>query len=77
MIPAVLLQLAKAERPLARMARIYCVDVDRVDLYTRYFEVSIIPSTVFFFNAHHVKIDFGFVAADSVRMRSASNHRSP
>uniref|UniRef100_A0A3B4TS22 Thioredoxin-like 4B n=1 Tax=Seriola dumerili TaxID=41447 RepID=A0A3B4TS22_SERDU len=34
------------------MASIYIVDVDKAPIYTRYFDISYIPSTVFFFNGH-------------------------
>jgi len=52
-------QLAKTVDELALMARIYLVDVDDVPVYVNYFDISLIPSTIFFFNAQHIKVDWG------------------
>jgi len=52
-------QLAKTVDDLALMARIYLVDVDQVPVYVNYFDISLIPSTIFFFNAQHIKVDWG------------------
>lgn len=41
------------------MASVYLVDVDKVAVYTDYFDVTLIPSTVFFFNGQHMKVDYG------------------
>lgn len=41
------------------MADIFIVDVDAVPVYARYFDISLIPSTVFFFNGQHMKVDYG------------------
>ncbi|KAK8813176.1 hypothetical protein WA158_002768 [Blastocystis sp. Blastoise] len=51
--------LFKCERLLSKMAQIYVIDVDDVPFYCQYFDITYIPSTIFFFNAHHMKIDAG------------------
>ncbi|CAL8351084.1 unnamed protein product [Merluccius merluccius] len=51
--------LSKTAHDLTNMASIYIVDVDKVPVYTRYFDISYIPSTVFFFNGQHMKVDYG------------------
>ena len=53
------MQLFKAVDELAKMAKIYIVDVDAVPVYTKYFDISLIPATIFFFNAQHIKVDWG------------------
>jgi hypothetical protein len=51
--------LAKTAEQLSLMARICLVDVDDVPVYVTYFDISLIPSTLFFFNGQHVKVDWG------------------
>lgn len=51
--------LSKSENDLANMAVIYLVDIDQVPVYTQYFDISLIPSTIFFFNGQHMKVDWG------------------
>ena len=48
--------LSKTNALLAKMADIYLVDVDSVPVYREYFDISLIPSTVFFFNGQHMKV---------------------
>lgn len=54
-------QLEKTSPELAKMASIHLVDVDKVPVYVQYFDVTLIPATVFFFNAQHMKVDWGYV----------------
>ncbi|XP_043838033.1 thioredoxin-like protein 4B isoform X1 [Dromiciops gliroides] len=51
--------LSKTYHDLSKMAKIYLVDVDQTPIYTQYFDISYIPSTVFFFNGQHMKVDYG------------------
>uniref|UniRef100_A0A2P2MA21 Thioredoxin-like protein 4B n=1 Tax=Rhizophora mucronata TaxID=61149 RepID=A0A2P2MA21_RHIMU len=53
--------LAKTAREVSKFASVALVDIDSEDVqvYVRYFDISFIPSTVFFFNAHHMKMDSG------------------
>ncbi|KAJ4728523.1 Thioredoxin-like protein [Melia azedarach] len=53
--------LAKSAREVSKFANVALVDVDSEDVqvYVKYFDITLIPSTVFFFNAHHMKMDSG------------------
>ncbi|XP_060144298.1 thioredoxin-like protein 4B isoform X2 [Globicephala melas] len=62
--------LSKTSPDLSKMAAIYLVDVDQTPVYTHYFDISYIPSTVFFFNGQHMKVDYG------LRTRRLSGHGS-
>ena len=50
--------LEKTSAPLANMANIYTVDVDSVPEYVQYFDISLIPASIFFFNGQHIKVDW-------------------
>ena len=54
--------LEKTENDLKNMAEIYTVEIDKNPIYTNYFDVSLIPSTIFFFNSKHIKVDFGYLS---------------
>lgn len=53
--------LYKSSREVSKFATIALVDIDSEDVkvYVDYFDITLIPSTVFFFNAHHMKMDSG------------------
>ncbi|VVA34101.1 PREDICTED: thioredoxin [Prunus dulcis] len=53
--------LDKTAREVSKFAAIALVDIDSEDIqvYAKYFDITLIPSTVFFFNAHHMKMDSG------------------
>ena len=55
--------LAKTAREVSKFATVALVDVDSddVQVYVKYFDITLIPSTVFFFNAHHMKMDSGYI----------------
>ena len=55
----VLKQLAKNQHLVSNMADIFIVDSEDVPVYTQYFDITILPSTVFFFNGQHMKVDWG------------------
>uniref|UniRef100_A0A7N0VJT5 Thioredoxin-like protein 4B n=1 Tax=Kalanchoe fedtschenkoi TaxID=63787 RepID=A0A7N0VJT5_KALFE len=53
--------LYKSAREVSKFATIALVDIDSEDVqvYVKYFDITLIPSTVFFFNAQHMKMDSG------------------
>ncbi|MED6108890.1 hypothetical protein PIB30_028351 [Stylosanthes scabra] len=53
--------ISKGARDVSKFATVALIDVDSKDVqvYVKYFDISLIPSTVFFFNAHHMKMDSG------------------
>ncbi|ESQ37137.1 hypothetical protein EUTSA_v10002702mg [Eutrema salsugineum] len=53
--------LNKSARDVSKFAEVALVDVDseEVQVYVKYFDITFLPSTVFFFNAHHMKLDSG------------------
>ena len=55
-------QLSKSPREVSKFASVALVDIDfdEIQVYVK-FDIAFIPSTVFFFNAHHMKMDSGYV----------------
>ncbi|XP_077215251.1 uncharacterized protein LOC143849868 [Tasmannia lanceolata] len=53
--------LAKSAREISKFASVAIVDTDseEIQVYVKYFDITLIPSTIFFFNAHHMKMDSG------------------
>lgn len=53
--------LYKSAREVSKFATVALVDIDSdvVQVYVKYFDITLIPSMVFFFNAHHMKMDCG------------------
>ncbi|KAL7151721.1 hypothetical protein ABFS83_04G050400 [Erythranthe nasuta] len=53
--------LYKSAKDVSRFATVALVDVDspEIQVYVKYFDITFIPSTIFFFNAHHMKMDSG------------------
>ncbi|WCJ38127.1 mRNA splicing factor thioredoxin-like U5 snRNP [Euphorbia peplus] len=51
--------LSKSVSEVSRFATVALVDIDSKDVqvYVNYFDITLTPSTVFFFNAHHMKMD--------------------
>ncbi|XP_040298921.1 thioredoxin-like protein 4B isoform X2 [Herpailurus yagouaroundi] len=64
--------LSKTCSDLSKMAAIYLVDVDQTPVYTHYFDISYIPSTVFFFNGQHMKVDYGDSTSGSLFYRNST-----
>ncbi|XP_019310945.1 thioredoxin-like protein 4B isoform X2 [Panthera pardus] len=64
--------LSKTSSDLSKMAAIYLVDVDQTPVYTHYFDISYIPSTVFFFNGQHMKVDYGDSTSGSLFYRNST-----
>ncbi|KAL2488129.1 mRNA splicing factor [Forsythia ovata] len=53
--------LYKSARDVSKFATVALVDIDsdEIQIYLKYFDITLIPSVIFFFNAHHMKMDSG------------------
>ncbi|KAJ4955735.1 hypothetical protein NE237_012518 [Protea cynaroides] len=67
--------LAKSSREVSKFVTIALVDIDseEIQVYVKYFDITLIPSTIFFFNAHHMKMDSG--TADHTKWIGAFHRR--
>lgn len=56
-----ILQLAKSAWDISKFATVALVDMDseEIQVYIDYFDIALVPATIFFFNAHHMKMDSG------------------
>eukprot|EP00850_Spirogloea_muscicola_P019605 SM000195S05252 [mRNA] locus=s195:1086:2090:+ [translate_table: standard] len=54
-------QLGKVVQEVSRFAALASVDADApgVQVYIKYFDITLTPATIFFFNAQHMKMDSG------------------
>lgn len=54
-------QLAKSSWDISKFAMVALVDMDseEIQVYIDYFDIALVPATIFFFNAHHMKMDSG------------------
>ena len=48
------------------MARLCLVEAEHVPVYCHYFDITLIPATVFFVNGQHMKVDYGCAALRTV-----------
>nr|ACG40875.1 thioredoxin-like protein 4B [Zea mays] len=53
--------LAKSSWDISKFAMVALVDMDseEIQVYIDYFDITLVPATIFFFNAHHMKMDSG------------------
>nr|ACN31987.1 unknown [Zea mays] len=41
------------------MVALVDMDSEEIQVYIDYFDITLVPATIFFFNAHHMKMDSG------------------
>ncbi|KAL5203650.1 hypothetical protein ABZP36_008521 [Zizania latifolia] len=53
--------LAKSSWDISKFTTVALVDMDseEMQVYVDYFDITLVPATIFFFNAHHMKMDSG------------------
>ncbi|XP_042052834.1 thioredoxin-like protein 4B [Salvia splendens] len=53
--------LYKSAKDVSKFATVALVDAaaEEIQVYLKYFDITYVPSIVFFFNAHHMKMDSG------------------
>uniref|UniRef100_A0A0D9XRF4 Thioredoxin-like protein 4B n=1 Tax=Leersia perrieri TaxID=77586 RepID=A0A0D9XRF4_9ORYZ len=53
--------LAKSSWDISKFGTVALVDMDseEMQVYIDYFDITLVPATIFFFNAHHMKMDSG------------------
>ncbi|KXN74944.1 DIM1-domain-containing protein [Conidiobolus coronatus NRRL 28638] len=51
--------LEKSHKLVSKFAEIYTIESDNCPEYIEYFEIYTLPTTIFFFNSNHLRIDFG------------------
>lgn len=53
--------LASSSWDISKFATVALVDMDseEIQVYIDYFDITLVPATIFFFNAHHMKMDSG------------------
>uniref|UniRef100_A0A0E0MET6 Thioredoxin-like protein 4B n=1 Tax=Oryza punctata TaxID=4537 RepID=A0A0E0MET6_ORYPU len=53
--------LAKSSWDISKFAMVALVDMDseEMQVYIDYFDITLVPATIFFFNAQHMKMDSG------------------
>ncbi|KAL5659420.1 hypothetical protein ACJX0J_032583, partial [Zea mays] len=53
--------LDKSSWDISKFAMVALVDMDseEIQVYIDYFDITLVPATIFFFNAHHMKMDSG------------------
>ncbi|KAG6429738.1 hypothetical protein SASPL_107791 [Salvia splendens] len=62
--------LYKSAKDVSKFATVGLVDAaeEEIQVYLKYFVITYVPSIVFFFNAHHMKMDSGYSFKFKVRI---------